>query len=42
MKQAVIIEMSTEDLLGSLSEVRATLAKLNFAIFYRLRNLLNI
>tara|TARA_B100000767_G_scaffold81547_2_gene78429 strand:- start:4666 stop:4860 length:195 start_codon:yes stop_codon:yes gene_type:complete len=31
MKQAVIIEMSTEDLLGSLSEVRATLAKLNLA-----------
>ena len=31
MKQAVIIKMSTEDLLGSLSEVRATLAKLNLA-----------
>tara|TARA_B100000900_G_scaffold210623_1_gene178531 strand:- start:1822 stop:2016 length:195 start_codon:yes stop_codon:yes gene_type:complete len=31
MKQAVIIEMSTEELLGKLTEVRATLAKLNLA-----------
>ncbi len=31
MKQAVIIEMSTEELVGSLKEVRTTLAKLNLA-----------
>lgn len=31
MKQAVIIEMSTEELLGKLTEERATLAKLNLA-----------
>jgi len=31
MKQAVIIEMSTEELVGSLTEVRTTLAKLNLA-----------
>ncbi|MEZ7838203.1 MAG: 50S ribosomal protein L29 [Flavobacteriales bacterium] len=31
MKQAVIIEMSTEELVGTLTEVRATLAKLNLA-----------
>ena len=31
MKQAVIIEMSTEELEGSLTEVRTTLAKLNLA-----------
>ena len=31
MKQAVIIEMSTEELVGTLSEVRVTLAKLNLA-----------
>jgi len=31
MKQAVIIEMSTEELVGSLTEVRTSLAKLNLA-----------
>jgi|TARA_B110000438_G_C15731316_1_gene614341 large subunit ribosomal protein L29 len=31
MKQAVIIEMSTEELVGKLTEERATLAKLNLA-----------
>ena len=31
MKQAVIIEMSTEELMGKLTEVRATLAKMNLA-----------
>ncbi|MDG1849574.1 MAG: 50S ribosomal protein L29 [Flavobacteriales bacterium] len=31
MKQAVIIEMSTEELVGKLKEERATLAKLNLA-----------
>ena len=31
MKQAVIIEMSTEELVGTLTEVRTTLAKLNLA-----------
>jgi len=31
MKQAVIIEMSTEELIGKLTEERATLAKLNLA-----------
>ena len=31
MKQAVIIEMSTEELVGTLTEVRSTLAKLNLA-----------
>ena len=31
MKQAVIIEMTTEELVGKLTEVRATLAKLNLA-----------
>jgi large subunit ribosomal protein L29 len=31
MKQAVIIEMSTEELNGKLVEERATLAKLNLA-----------
>jgi len=31
MKQAVIIEMSTEELVGAITEVRATLAKLNLA-----------
>ena len=31
MKQAIIIEMSTEELVGTLTEVRATLAKLNLA-----------
>lgn len=31
MKQAVIIEMSTEELKGKLAEERATLAKLNLA-----------
>lgn len=31
MKQAVIIEMSTEELVGKLKEERATLTKLNLA-----------
>jgi len=31
MKQAVIIEMATEELVGKLTEVRTTLAKLNLA-----------
>jgi large subunit ribosomal protein L29 len=31
MKQAVIIEMSTEELMGKLTEVRASLAKMNLA-----------
>ena len=31
MKQAVIIEMSTEELVGKLKEERATLNKLNLA-----------
>ena len=31
MKQAVIIEMSTEELVGKLTEERATLAKINLA-----------
>lgn len=31
MKQAVIIEMSTEELVGKLTEERTTLAKLNLA-----------
>ena len=31
MKQAVINEMTTEDLVGKLSKERATLAKLNLA-----------
>jgi large subunit ribosomal protein L29 len=31
MKQAVIIEMTTEELIGKLEQERATLAKLNLA-----------
>ena len=31
MKQAVIIEMTTEELLGKLKEEKATLSKLNMA-----------
>jgi large subunit ribosomal protein L29 len=31
MKQAVIIEMSTEELVGKLTEERTTLSKLNLA-----------